>query len=142
MFEHKFESSSEAPTGPQGEAALEVVFAWVDSLDCRARLKVTERIRRRLVAGDARALAATVVGDPHAKGSTRTAFRMAAEAGVSKAEQRRRVNRARAVADNGHIADQLAAGALGVDHVDAVAAAARRSDGAAAKDPQLLAELE
>ncbi len=141
MIEHMFDTGSRAPAVERLEGAVDAVFACLDLLDCGARLKATEAIRRRLDAGEARALAATVVGDPHGKGSARRAFVLTRDCGVSKREQRRRVNRARAVADNPQIAEHLASGAFSGDHVDAVANAARRSGGAAARDAGLLAEL-
>ncbi len=148
MVEHVFDelsgpgpSAGTASLAGPVETAVEVVFGWLDSLDARARLAASERLRRRLDAGDARALAANVVGDPYARGAARRAYALARGCGVSRIEQRRRVNRARAIAENDQIAERLAAGMIGADHVDAIAAAARRSSGAAARDPALLDEL-
>ena len=107
----------------------------------RDRVAAIERYRRRLDAMEAETLAGGVVGPPHIKGGARNAFRIAEAAGVSTAEQRRRVNRARMVAENPQIAGRMAGGHLGAEQVDSIARASRRTDGAAARSPELLDRL-
>ncbi|MEM7288190.1 MAG: HNH endonuclease [Actinomycetota bacterium] len=117
------------------------VCAGLRDLPARDRVAAIERYRRKLDAMEAETLATGVVGPPHIKGGARGAFRMAEAAGVSTAEQRRRVNRARMVAENPAIAGRMAGGALGVEQVDSIARASRRTDGAAAQCPRLLDEI-
>ena len=123
------------------DAAFDAACAHLENLAPRSRVALVERYRRRLDAVEASTLAEGVVGPPTTKGSARNAFRLAQHAGVSSAEQRRRVNRARAVAENPAIADRMTSGQLGTDQLDAVARASRRTDGHAARDESLLDEI-
>lgn len=127
------------------ELPIDVSFSEVcdglRDLPPRDRVAAIERYRRRLDAMEAETLADGVVGPPHIKGGTRNAFRIAEAAGVSTAEQRRRVNRARMVAENPQIAGRMAGGHLGAEQVDSIARASRRTDGAAARSPELLDRL-
>ena len=76
----------------------------------------------------------------HTRRSTEAAMRKSGN--VSKNEAKKRTRRAKAVAANTKLATDLENGTLSTEHVDAVADAAERTDGAAATDDELIDSIK
>jgi hypothetical protein len=128
-------------SGGSGPADAEASFASLEThlhnLDARSVVQTIARFRDRLDAIEASVLAGGVL----ANGDATTATRTIAKTNLSSRERRRRVNRARVVASNQSLAERVAGGELTGEHLDVIASAASRTDGAAAHAPDLIAKV-
>jgi len=100
----------------------------------RAGLRRLGEYQRRIAAVESQILANHVQDD----GDTRRAERLLDDGKTSKAQQRRKANRAKAVGRNKGLADKLATGEMSEEQVDVIADASSKTDGDAAIDPELI----
>ena len=115
------------------------VIADLRSLPTGDALSLSDRFQNQLLALDAELVAGEVAGgigdreveDLAGRGTTRT-----------KREAKKRANRAKAVNKNPDLGEDLAAGALTPEGLDAIAEVSEKSEGAAAQDEELIEQVK
>jgi len=126
-------------TGDSLNAALDALVSDASTAPASVRLTFAQRAQRLFAAMEATALA-----DLEKAGeSDRSLQRKAAAGGTrSRSESKRQTKRGKLVNQNPDIANDVAKGEMGNEHVDALADAAEKSGGDAANDPELIDELK
>ena len=115
------------------------VVADVAALPPGVGVRLAQAAQREFAAVEAQHLAAL----KKAGASDRDVQRRAAAGGTrSRKESSKQKKRADAVGENPDLAKKLGSGDLGTEHVDALAEAAAKSGGDAARDTELIKELE
>lgn len=128
-------AGSSAPSLVDAEAAIEVALAYVASLPATKAVPLIGRWRGRFDAVEARALAPAV----DISGGTKAAEAVAGKGGkTTKRSRKRAAKRAAAVKKNAEIADKMDTGELTGEHVDVLAEAAKKTDGASLTDEDLI----
>lgn len=128
------QAAGTAASDVEVDGAFGLVVDHLRSLPTPAAVARLEFYRGHLDAIEASKLAEHVGAD----GDTRSAQRVAGGRKTSRRERRKRANRAKAVAANSSLAEKMAANELTSEQVDAIAAAANKSDGDAARDNNLI----
>jgi hypothetical protein len=123
-----------APSLDQADAGVAMALAHVATLPTSRACRLIATYRAQLDAAEAVALAAVVSAD----GSTRAAERSMADTKTSKRTRRRVAKRAQAVKKNAQLASKMSSGQLSGEHVDALAKAATRTQGASLTDDALI----
>ena len=128
----------EPPSREAADLAIATIVAHVASLPARSAVSRIVAYRARLDAAEATALA-TVVGED---GSTKAAESISARGGKASSRSRRRVaKRAAAVKQNSSLATKVADGDISAEHLDVLAAAANKTNGASVTDEDLIAKV-
>ena len=118
---------------------LSRVVAEVSGLPSGVGVRLAQAAQREFAAIEAEHLAAL----KKSGASDRDVQRRATAGGTrSRKESSKQKKRADAVGENPDLAKKLGSGDLGEEHVDALAEAAAKSGGDAAKDEELIKELE
>ena len=128
-----FDFDSETGVDP-ADVAFAVTEERLRDLGGKPALDRIRDYRRRLSSIESIVLAEHVGAD----GDTRKAQRAAGDKKTSRAERRKRANRAKAVDKNPSLADKMATNEMSEEQVDVIADAANKSDGAAAVDEDLI----
>ena len=135
------QSTSQSRQGDERLARelLTRVVADVAALPPGVGVRLAQAAQREFAAVEAQHLAAL----KKAGASDRDVQRRAAAGGTrSRKESSKQKKRADAVGENPDLAKKLGSGDLGTEHVDALAEAAAKSGGDAARDTELIKELE
>lgn len=131
--------SGDAVSGDELDAAFDRLIDELGSHPMVDALARSDRYQSRLLAFDARLLAAHM--DDGA--DTRAAEDLAGRGKKrTKADAKKRVRRAKAVEQNPDLGDDLASGALGPEQLDAIAGAAAKTDGDAANADDLITNIK
>ncbi|MCH7790406.1 MAG: hypothetical protein IH940_13345, partial [Acidobacteria bacterium] len=126
-----------ASSAADAEVRFAAVEEYLRGLGSCSAVQSIARYRDRLDAIEATALADGVL----ANGDATTATRTIAKTSMSRRERYRRVNRAKAVASNHSLADKVASGQMTGEHLDVIAGASNRTDGAAARASELIEQV-
>ena len=138
VFDLQDREASRSGLGDEVGEAFGLIAEHLLDLPARSALRKIEGFRGVLDATESLVLA-NLIGDD---GDTRRAESAASCTGrTSKKTRKRRANRAKAVKANGALADKMAAGHMTDEQVDVIAAAAAKTDGAAALDENLIDEV-
>jgi hypothetical protein len=135
VFDLHDQEPSRSGLGDEVGQAFGLITEHLLDIPARNALRRIETFRGVLDSTESRILA-DLVGDD---GNTRRAESAAGCNGrTSKKTRKRKANRAKAVKANAALADKMAAGDMTDEQVDVIAAAANKTDGAAALDEDLI----